>query len=163
MREIKYRGLVIEPLASGEKWISSDEEYHEIYINRVEKTAYINGHEVVYESVSEYTGLKDKNGNEIYLGDIVKREFEIYQTYWEGSIEGNDLAPTQEIEDAGYFIGVVSQTPSGLYVLNKCSKFNDDDEFVKKRSNVKLFAHRAEVIGNIHENQELLESANEKV
>ena len=72
MREIKYRGLVVEPLVSGDKWITADGEYHEVYINRAEKSAYINGHEVDYESVGQSTGLKDKVGVSIFEGDLFK-------------------------------------------------------------------------------------------
>ncbi|MEK4030723.1 YopX family protein [Pseudobacillus sp. FSL P4-0506] len=140
MREIKYRGLVIEPLVSGEKWISLDEEYHEVYINRAEKTAYINGHEVVYESVSEYTGLKDKNGVEIYEGDIVF--FDLYGneetekgiiTFHNGSfVAQTDFSPALD----GTHLGNVL-----AYELGK---------LIRNERDVK-------VIGNIYENPDLLE------
>jgi uncharacterized phage protein (TIGR01671 family) len=100
------------------------------------------------------TGLTDKNGKEIYEGDIIKREFEIGRVIIDPVSLG---AEDYEIEDSGYFIGVVSFRPSEGYVLNKCKKFNDEDELQSKKSGVKLYANRAEVIGNIYENPELLE------
>lgn len=102
----------------------------------------------------QYTGLNDKNGNKIYEGDIVRREFEIGRIIIDPLSLG---AEDYEIEDSGYFIGVVSFRPSEGYVLNKCKKFNDEDELQSKKSGVKLYANRAEVIGNIYENPELLE------
>jgi uncharacterized phage protein (TIGR01671 family) len=104
----------------------------------------------------QYTGLNDKNGNKIYEGDIVRREFEIGRIIIDPLSLG---AEDYEIEDSGYFIGVVCLRPSEGYVLNKCKKFNDEDELQAKKSGVKLYANRAVVIGNIYENPELLEGA----
>lgn len=103
----------------------------------------------------QYTGLKDKNGKEIFEGDVILRVYEI----------GRDVIDPvslgfidREIEEAGYFIGVVNYRPSEGYVLNKCKKFLEDGEFVSQRSGVKIYAQYAEVIGNIYDNPELLEA-----
>lgn len=153
MREIKFRA-----------WFKDTGEMKEVAMNNVYKgnTSYLHLSPMPFSDyravdLMQYTGLKDKNGREIYLGDIAKREFEIWSRQWEGSLEGNDLAPYDEFVCAGYFIGVVSQTPQGLYVLNQCNKFDEDGNFIQKRSNIKLFSHRCEIIGNIYENPELLE------
>ncbi|GIO02976.1 hypothetical protein J5TS2_36440 [Brevibacillus halotolerans] len=103
--------------------------------------------------IMQFTGLHDKNGKEIYEGDIIKRNFEI------GRVVINPIslgAEDYEIDDSGYFIGVVSYRPSEGYVLNKCKKFNDDDELQSKKSGVKIYPNHAEVIGNIYENPDLL-------
>ncbi|MFS0776237.1 YopX family protein [Neobacillus sp. 3P2-tot-E-2] len=78
----------------------------------------------------QYTGLKDKNGKEIYEGDIVYQEF----------------YDTRSLDEGG-FIGVVKQDEGCWWIDNNVNHA----ELLWSELNVN------EVIGNIYENPELLE------
>ena len=82
-------------------------------------------HEVIPETVGQYTGLTDKNGKKIFEGDIV---------------EGADFT----VEDGGY--GVVSFDEGAFEVNgnNICGTFHEN-----------YWGKEFEVIGNIHDNPEL--------
>lgn len=74
--------------------------------------------------VEQYTGLKDKNRKEIYVGDIVS-------------------------EHNGDIIGEIIQKPSGEYCIAWIGIYGGSSVLYDELS-------MCEVIGNIHENPELL-------
>ena len=86
---------------------------------------------VIPETVGQYTGLKDKNGKMIFEGDVV---------YCKSRLDNANMVV---IFECGQFRMVFSenyrsyQTNSGFYDINCFNK---------------------EVIGNIHDNPELLEA-----
>lgn len=88
---------------------------------------------VVPETVGQYTGITDKNGKKIFEGDIVKREYILWHS---------ETKKTRETQ-----IGVVS------YSNKDCSFCLDKVCYLGKSCN----GDTLEIIGNIHDNPELLE------
>lgn len=76
-------------------------------------------YEVIPETVGQYTGLTDKNGNKIFEGDIVKTNGAVYGCRW--------------------------------------AEYNYEFEFANENENYGIaYAQDVEIIGNIHDNPELL-------
>ncbi len=87
---------------------------------------------VIPETIGQYTGLTDKNGVKIFEGDIIKTK-----KY------GKNIDHTN-VNDFDIF--VVTYEPCMFRLVNKTRGFNLVDDGYSK----------FEIIGNIHDNRELL-------
>lgn len=137
MREIKFRGYAI-PIMLGNQWqygfgfekLELSEKYalklgrdNDLFLYTERGTI-----EVHEKSVGQYTGLKDKNGVEIYEGDIVEMKSMIPGTF--------------------DFFGFVHFL-EGSYCIVNVKK--------EKAINLFSESSLIEVIGNIYEHKHLLE------
>lgn len=131
MREILFRGKRID---DGE-WVYGSPIFQENYVSilfwNMEEFEF-EAYPVIPETVGQYTGLLDKNGKKIFEGDIVKH----YNNFNDGYDVGVIFWDLDFIGWRRTSIGRFHKISNNTYKLNPTCVY--------------------EVIGNIHDNPELL-------
>ena len=143
MREIKFRG---KRLDNGE-WIYgsllvshfNDDKKERYFITQFSGN-YTFEHEVDPNTVGQFTGLRDKNGRDIWEGDIFK-------------------------EDGSGIVRSVFRVPGGLAFEDNPVSFGYDHRApvypyssIAEMQSVSWLSQCCEVIGNIHDDPELLKT-----
>ena len=149
MREIKFRGKSVETgkWEYGNLVITDHNRLYEMIDNERRYRGVI-----AFETVGQFTGLHDKNGKEIYEGDIV--EFE------DAGEEGYEYKE-------GFGFDNIAQVvyDNGIYTLSNFGE-NDNSYYATDGTAEEVLEEvlrngNCEVIGNIYDNPELLGGINE--
>lgn len=137
MREHLYRGKRVD---NGE-WVEGGITFDmsgTLYICPARFSDYNEEIEVIPETVGEYTGLTDKNGKKIFEGDIHQYENKYFVVKF-GVFVDDDM----DCNGYGYYMEEI--TPVEGYTYKRQWSLYAPDNYV-------------EIVGNIHDNPEFLET-----
>jgi uncharacterized phage protein (TIGR01671 family) len=124
MKPIKFRIMLNEKSNNADQWVYYDAlEFRSVNVNALR-----------LETAGLFTGLQDKNGNDIYERDIITFEVE-NNSCWMG--------PRKGIIEFNY--------------KNASFEINLPNGFLSINRGYDAYIGTLEIIGNIHENSELLE------
>lgn len=147
-REILFRGKPKDNSSYEQEWVYGvpvPVEYNTYPTGRIDLVKSVNYNkldgfipswevcncEIKPETLGEYTGLKDRNGNRIFEGDIVR------------------IAKNGTRNLKTYSIDFVHEI--GMYVIHSHKDMEDDRDFTTTSD------YELEVVGNVHDNPELME------
>ena len=140
MRTIKFRGKCIDETTDNGKWIVGSLLQDDNGIFMI--VCFVDHHEQWYrvdpDTVGQYTGMDDKNGKEIHEGDIVKTPL-LDPIFGDVISNAFDYAPVCFAN--GAFAVAYHEGRHKIYLQDLYDK--------------------VEVVGNIHDNPELMEGGGE--
>lgn len=154
MREILFRGK----LKSNDEWSfgNLNVSLRAIVIITPDETPIGKYEQVIPETVGQYTGLTDKNGKKIFEGDIIRyADNDEYEMYLESieypeEYEGVDFSRMWTVDE------VVYGDKIGYPAFDLNAHNFDCNGLAELSENGDQWFY--EVIGNIHDNPELLEA-----
>lgn len=137
MREIKFRAVRLDTV----EWIYGDLHLHSpfphIHSTRGDKA------KIDTNTIGQFTGLRDKNGKEVYEGDILRGD----EYPFNSDGVDNYFAEIVWADNVCGFYRITRKKPNSTVRGISHGNFSElDDEDIKS----------FEVIGNIHDNPELL-------
>ena len=135
MREYKFRAKIKNPHV--DEWVYGY-LVSECYINEKNKLGYT---PVRKETVGQYTGLHDKNGKEIYEGDIIEFSYDMFIGDFDTFVAKGKIV----FEEGAFYVEVFEN-----------ERTTEDEAYLLYSINLDTI----EVIGNIYENEELLNETN---
>ena len=159
MREILFRGKTEKfgNWIEGSLIVGRDLESGRLeYLIAPLSAYYTEVKKVVPETVGQYTGLTDKNGTKVFEGDIL--HFKAYQGGGFACSIGTDIYYRVLFGHCNPDMNTLTEYV-GFWALGK--HYDEDDLYEYGNSISYLVnSHGACVIGNIHDNPELLERSN---
>ena len=150
MREILFRGKTKDGNERVEGFFAAKE--NKSYIVTVDTIDPVKNHEaficveVIPETVGQFTGMTDKNGNRIFEGDIIHSFYA-------------NCPKNEHIEKVSFFDGsfAAESARGGCYA--RIAGQGSPKHFARDKS---VYMIECEVIGNIHDNPELLKGGEDK-
>ena len=149
-REIKFRAKVSEEMKELYQLITypdTDFVYGDLHLKCNHPHIHVDSRSKYWidiDTIGQFTGLYDKNGKEIYEGDIVKWTFFFYI----GSEVQKDLVGIIKWYQGGFIFDVIKHDieEAGFYGISDLSTDTESD---------------CEIIGNIYDNPELMKGREE--
>lgn len=140
MREILFRG---KDVISGE-WVYGDlaQEKHTDNSIKCAIVQTLFTYEVTPSTVGQYTGLVDKNGKQLFDGDIIRTEFSTSIIRF-GEYQHVNAQNGYRNGDVGFFVEHI-----------------EERQKMSIRNDILYFNEQCEVVGNIYDNPDLLKGEN---
>jgi len=142
MRDIKFRAwdTIKRRMVNWDEFIANENIFKASFLNAKHSVGLLGMLKEFHYCPMQYTGVKDKNGVEIYEGDILGHPFSGMTVEYRGD-QGSGLEM-----DCGYYL-----------------QKDDFESWIELKSRSNKNGDNYEVIGNIYENPDLLDESKKQL